>query len=125
MSNTLIADSDSKCHFIYTFVTGGNKDNNALTELLDNIIPIILDKGDDQVTLNIKENIEDGKSQTWLYYFTMALIKNERLHVDYVGKMDTDTLICVDDYFKFAKDNIHPYPYNVRTMAGLFHDKLW
>jgi hypothetical protein len=39
--------------------------------------------------------------------------------------MDTDTLIRLDDYFKFAKDNLHPYPFNVRTIAGLFHDKSW
>ena len=116
--------ADSECRFIYTFVTGGNKENNAPTELLDDSIPILLDKGDDQVTLNIKENMEDGKSQTWLYFAT-TLINNEGFHFDYVGKMDTDTLIRLDDYFKFAKDNLHPYPFNVRTIAGLFHDKSW
>ena len=45
-----------------------------------------------------------------------TLIQNEGFHVDvddYVGKIDTeDTLICVDDYFKFVKNNLHPYPFN-------------
>lgn len=118
-------NADSQCQFIYTFVAGGNKDNNAPTELIDDSIPILLEKkGDDLVILNIKENMEDGKSQTWLYYAT-TLMKNEGLNFDYVGKMDTDTLIHLDDYFKFAEENLHPHPHNVRTMAGSFRDKSW
>ena len=64
------------------------------------------------------------KGQTWLYFAT-TLIKNEGLDFDYVGKMDTDTLIHLDDYFKFAEENLHPYPFNVRKMAGKLHDKAW
>ena len=60
-------ETNSHCQFIYPFVTGVNQDKDSPAELLDNnTIPFLLEKGDDQVTLNIKENMDDGKSKTWL-----------------------------------------------------------
>lgn len=120
----LLQKSASTCEFIYTFVMGGREDVNAPTEMLDqdNHGPLVLEKVEDQLVLNIKENMNDGKSQTW-FYFASTVMSDEYLGFDYVGKMDTDSLVYIDQYFRFADSYLHPSPYNQRTMAGILSNK--
>jgi hypothetical protein len=122
----LLQGTESCCQLIYTFVIGGNEDTlDGPTELLDDRIPILLEKGDDYVVLNIQENMNSGKRQTW-FYFASTIMNNEpKLNFDYVGKMDTDSMPYLDKYFDFADNHLPPSPYNLRTMVGIFTDKAW
>jgi len=121
----ILEGTESRCQFVYTFVMGGNDDIwDGPNELLDDRIPILLDKGDDYVVLNIQENMNLGKSQTW-FYFASTTMKETKLNFDYIGKMDTDTMPYLDKYFDFADNHLPPSPYNLRTMVGIFSMKSW
>jgi hypothetical protein len=122
----LLQGTESCCQLIYTFVIGGNEDTlDGPTELLDDHIPILLEKGDDYVVLNIQENMNSGKSQTWFYFASTIMDNKPKLNFDYVGKMDTDSMPYLDKYFDFADNHLPPSPYNLRTMVGIFTDKAW
>ena len=96
------------CQIAYVFVVGGNP--NGPTELMkpNATFPISIDgyvdeKEDcenDLVSLNIKENMEDGKSQTWFNY---ASLVNQHLDgsFDYILKADSDTLVFVPSFLKY------------------------
>jgi hypothetical protein len=114
-------EASSKCQFVYTFVLAGNKSPNAPTVLLDEGTPILTKRGDDYAFLNIKENMNDGMSQTWFYYATTLVKTNKNFNFDYIGKMDIDTLIYLDQYFAFANEYLHPAPHN--TIIGLMTTK--
>ena len=121
----LLQGTKSHCQLIYTFVMGGNKDvQGGPNELVDNRLPILLEKGEDYVVLNIQENMNKGKSQTW-FYFASTIMNETELNFDYVGKMDTDSMPYLDKYFDFAENHLLSSPYNLRTMVGLFTDKAW
>jgi hypothetical protein len=120
----ILQGTECRCQLIYTFVMGVNTLDGP-TELLDDRIPILLDKGDDSdVVLNIKENMNLGKSQTW-FYFASTITSDPKLDFDYVGKMDTDTMPYLDKYFEFADNHLPPSPYNLRMMVGIFSNKAW
>jgi hypothetical protein len=121
-----------QCELIYTFVVGAN--NDGPTELVDNSFPILVERpikdeaitadlnNDDMTLLNIKENMNDGKSQTWLWYGSQVA---EEYEIDYIAKTDTDTLIYLDQYFDFARNSLPPRPGNRQVMAGFLCDKWW
>ena len=129
------------CEFVYAFVIGGNTSSAAPTQIVNRSHPILypieeaeLAEGvvyreihkknrDDLVVLNIRENMNEGKSQTWLYFASMVM--DMYGFGDYVGKMDTDTLLYLDQYFDFARQYLSPAPYNKRTLASHFADKAW
>jgi len=128
------------CELIYTFVLGSNPDGP--TELVDGVmedrhtngsLPILADydaheRGngdlnmDDITMLNIEENMNDGKSQTWFYYASLVM---EKYNIDYAGKTDTDSLWQLDKYFEWAHNSLPPAPHNKHILAGQFVDKLW
>ena len=64
--------------------------------------------------------MNSGKSQTWFYY---ASLEMEKLGIEYVMKIDTDSLIYLDRYFTFADHSLPPAPYNKRILAGTPVDK--
>jgi Galactosyltransferase len=66
--------------------------------------------------------MNEGKSQTWFYYASLQL---EKYGIEYVMKMDTDSLLYLDRYFTFADHSLPPAPYNSRIMAGAPVDKAW
>eukprot|EP00797_Seminavis_robusta_P001191 Sro1074_g238300.1 n/a (322) ;mRNA; r:19572-20537 len=127
-----------QCQFIYTFVVGGNKTNNARTELVDDSAPITvtpstnhnhnhirskdLRSATDVTFLNIQENMNDGKSQTWFKYAAMLM---QQYDLDYAGKMDSDSLPYMDKFFSWAHTYLPPPPYNAGILAGVPIDKLW
>lgn len=126
------------CIFVYAFVVGGNP--QGPTELMvhddknESSIPLTLpsslvnpkdtddeqEKEDDIVYLNIRENMNAGKSQTFFAYG--ASIADE-LGIEYIAKVDTDAVIWPHHFFdemtKFnvTKDN------NVATYGGFTYGK--
>ena len=63
-----------------------------------------------------------GKSETWFYYASTIM---RRYNMDYTMKIDTDSMIYLDRYFKFAHHSLPPKPYNKRIIAGAPVDKAW
>lgn len=66
--------------------------------------------------------MNEGKSQTWFAYAAKVM---KAYDIDYVSKADTDSLLHLDKYFEFAKDNLPPPPYNRNILAGTVADKWW
>lgn len=59
--------------------------------------------------------MEEGKSQTWFYYASMQA---ELYGIEYVMKVDTDSLLYLDRYFEFAHWGLPPSPYHEGIIAG-------
>ena len=112
------------CQIAYTFFLGGNPDGP--TELLkpNSSFPMTIayppTDEDDVIYLNIKENMEDGKSQTWLKY---ASIVAEDFPFDYVAKIDSDTLLFTPAFLEFAKETLPARPNNALIYGGFPHSK--
>lgn len=129
-----------KCELIYTFVVGANEDPNAPTVRLEDTdtaqTPIELSgrfknpvKPDinwaDVTRLNIKENMNEGKSETW-FYFGSKLSKqfeNTNSPIDYIVKFDSDSMLKLHDFLEFANARLPPAPYNKNVFVGALRDK--
>ena len=132
-----LEEHTAECHLIYTFVLGGNPDAPS-TELLDDksrpwVLPSTAADNPrqyngtdilaaDVTLLNIKENMNDGKSQTWFSY-AATLVDDHS--IDYIAKQDTDTILYLDRFFDFVDTMLPPPPYNRNILAGSVVDKLW
>jgi hypothetical protein len=118
------------CELIYTFVVGGDTDENAPTDLVDyhnqsrplTMLPPEEDREDDVTYLNIKENAFDGKMQTYFKWAT-TLIESGQLGVDYVAKVDPDTMLFPSRWFAFVAGTLFPHPYNRRIYGGMLMDR--
>lgn len=118
------------CELIYTFVVGGNPD--ASPELVDDSRPMTAtrpiqgkspDLNDPDMTLlNIKENMNEGKSQTWLKHGAEVA---EQYGLDYVVKCDADAMLHLHEFFTFAYKHLPPAPYNTHVYAGALRDKAY
>lgn len=127
------------CELIYTFVMGihniHNNTNKKIftneTELVDESIrsPLVISRSPlpfatigndidhaDTTILNIRENMNDGKSQTWWYYASKIALQYD---FDYITKCDSDTMIRLNDYFDFAERHMAPAPCNKLTLIGI------
>lgn len=51
--------------------------------------------------------MNDGKSQTWFYY---ASTLADDLGIDYVGKLDLDTMLYLDKFFASKEMHLPPAP---------------
>jgi Galactosyltransferase len=118
------------CELIYTFVVGANP--KASPELVDNSRPFEVNRPitgvsrdlnePDMTLLNIRENMNEGKSQTWMYYgATIA----EEYDLDYVAKCDADSIFHLHEFFHFAYKNMPPAPYNSMMYIGALRDKAY
>ncbi|CAJ1959560.1 unnamed protein product [Cylindrotheca closterium] len=115
------------CQFAYTFVVGGN--SSAPTEQIDtdDIQSIAISHHNipraepDVLYLNIKENMNEGKSETWFRYAT--LIIEHELYFDYVAKMDTDTILFPHYFFVYDMAKWPRHPENVRIYGGEYNVK--
>eukprot|EP00536_Pseudo-nitzschia_multiseries_P000810 jgi/Psemu1/234030/estExt_Genewise1.C_100054 len=129
-----------KCQLIITFVAGANQDPNAPTERLEEAdtkeTPIELSGGfknpvkddinwDDVTHLNIRENMNEGKSQTWFYFGSKMCKQYEETEtpIDYVVKFDSDSMLKLHEFLEFARDRLPPAPYNKNIFAGALRDK--
>jgi hypothetical protein len=109
----------------YTFFFGGNPDGptelvnpNASFPMLVRDPPTTDEN--DVIYLNIKENMEDGKSQTWLKYASMVI---EEFPFDYVAKADSDTILFTPAFLEFAEKTFPHRPNNIRIYGGDTHGK--
>ena len=127
-----VKDENDECQFIYTFVSGFENNNTALpTELLANNRPIdnvqayherLKDHHEDfdMTFLNIQENMNEGKSQTWFKYAASVM---DQYDIDYAIKTDMDSLIIMDHFFDFVKNYLPPA--GKRIYAGVLADKAF
>mmetsp|Transcript_117452 Transcript_117452/g.339571 ORF Transcript_117452/g.339571 Transcript_117452/m.339571 type:complete len:352 (+) Transcript_117452:234-1289(+) len=121
----------SNCQLIYTFVIGGAENETAPTELVNSSLPILLptplasnypDVNDPDVTLlNIQENMNEGKSPTFLYYASQMMKKYD---IDYVMKLDGDSILHLHDWFAFAHQYLPPKGHGILGGA-LRHKAFW
>jgi hypothetical protein len=118
------------CEIIYTFVLGANQ--TASPELVDDSRPMLVTKpvtglspdlnDGDMTLLNIKENMNQGKSQTWFKYAGKFAQDHD---LDYVVKCDADSILHMHRFFAFAYKHLPPPPYNVNIYAGALRDKAY
>jgi hypothetical protein len=109
------------CQVAYVFVVAGNP--QGPTELVhpNASFPMTIHdsnfttKEEDVVILNIKENMEDGKSQTWFKYASMVV--KDYPSFDYVSKVDSDTLVFLPNFLEFAHLSL-PKERPVRRVYG-------
>lgn len=124
-SNTIPRD---ECEMIYAFVVGGAKD--ATKDLVDEAPdrrPLELkppsDEEDDLVYLNIHENAFEGKMQSYFKWVT-ALVADNTISVDYIAKVDSDTILFPHRWFSFTESFLLPAPYNRHIYGGIPSDRL-
>ena len=122
--NDLVAPNSStspSCFVYYAFVVAGGGPGDP-TDHGDDSLPIALEPSADEknegdvVVLNIRENMEDGKSQTWFKYASSLAMMGHK--IDYVGKTDSDTYPNVDQFVDFIKGYLSPAPFNRRIYGG-------
>ena len=132
--------TQQKCELIYTFVSGSNTDPNAPTERLEDTdtkdTPIELISGyknplkddinwPDVTHLNIRENMNEGKSQTWFYFASKLAdqFSHSSTPIDYAMKFDSDSILRLHDFLEFAHTRLPPAPYNNNIFGGALRDK--
>lgn len=118
------------CELIYTFVIGANPD--ASPELVDGSRPMEVQRPvigvskdlnePDMTLLNIRENMNEGKSQTWMHYGAQIATQYD---LDYVAKCDADSIFHLHEFFHFAYKNMPPAPYNSHMYIGALRDKAY
>lgn len=125
------ANERYECQLIYTFVMAGNPDAPPI--LVNNERPYEVNKpltgarsrdvnDPDTILLNIRENMNEGKSQTWMKYGAEIAEEHD---LDYVTKCDADSLLHLHDFFEWAYKNLPPAPYNTNVYAGALRDKAY
>ena len=79
----------------------------------------------DITLLNIRENMNDGKSQSWIAYSSTVLATNdEQSDFDYIAKWDDDSILLLPEYFQFVYTNLPSHkPYNSMFFIGTPFDK--
>lgn len=110
------------CQIVYTFVLGANA--TGPTDMVDQPPqsltvdtreePILDEQGrvipyeDDVTYLNLRENMEDGKSPSWFLYANTIV---DNLGVDFIAKVDSDTLVFptqfLDEFASFLPIKDH------------------
>jgi hypothetical protein len=119
MENEEFINDRSKCQFVYTFVIGAGAPGSrpgrcfwgnltcagtspshmTLTHPEESVFSVASEYSQysDVTLLNVRENVNDGKTETWFSYIS-ALLSLERadLGVDFVGKLDSDAVIGVE-----------------------------
>ena len=107
------------CQVAYTFVIGAGGDDRPTDH--DDNEPLTVDNDlfgnseDDCTYLNIRENMEDGKSPTYLKFG--ANIANQ-YGIDYIAKTDDDSVIGINALFNWIDSDLPPSPYNRRIYGG-------
>ena len=108
-----------ECQLAYTFVVGGNPEGSTERLTFTDSEPMTLAPDalePDVVLLNIKENMNDGKSQTYFKYGTTVV--DNHLYFDYIIKCDTDTLIFPEYFLNHKMNRLPLFPNNVRVYGG-------
>jgi hypothetical protein len=98
LNQFLISKKPNRCRIIYTFVVGGNSSASTTVNMnsRDVVISDVTSFEFDLTVLNIKENMNDGKTPSWFYY-TSLIIDDD---IDYVAKLDLDTFISIPNLLR-------------------------
>ena len=106
--------SQKNCVIVYAFVLGGNPsghtfaDNSEQLEVLpETLLAQGVDMEADVIYLNIKENMNHGKTPTWFKYAS-SLCRTKK--IDYVGKIDSDTFLHIDSFVTHIHRDLPPRP---------------
>jgi hypothetical protein len=96
---------DAACQVIYTFVVGGNP--NAAEEWAgegDMIMDAakMLKHETDILYLNVRENMNGGKTPTWFDY------ASKQTQFDYIAKADSDALISIPSLLSYIDRDLPP-----------------
>jgi Galactosyltransferase len=119
--------TDSVCQIIYTFVVGGGGGGGTNASSYEYPSDIMnrpdfqhLVSNDpltkiepDVLLLNIQENMNHGKTPSWFYY--ASTIVNQG--IDYVAKLDLDTLVSIPQLLSFLQQELRPRPTPSDTQA--------
>jgi len=107
------------CEIIYTFVIGAGDSNRPPDHGDEEPLTLPYDQygnsESDCTYLNIRENMEIGKSPTWLKYASQI---GYQYGIDYVMKADDDTAMTVKQLVQLAREELPPVPYNTRIYGG-------
>jgi len=111
------------CKVLYSFVIGAANDSeDSPTDHFRTDRPIVVkdytpkNADDNDCTyLNIQENMNYGKTPTWFKYASSVA---ESYGIDYIAKVDSDTMVSMKHLVDFITTDLPPYPYNVRTYGG-------
>ncbi|CAB9501274.1 expressed unknown protein [Seminavis robusta] len=136
-----VAKRDS-CEVIFTFVVGANprgppewieQDDDDNGKRMENpiLLPPSLDSKftssdldkKDVTRLNICENMNEGKSQTWFKYG--YLIAQDYPEISYVMKLDADSILHLHEFFHFAYRHLPPPPHSNNAYVGALRDKAY
>mmetsp|Transcript_27808 Transcript_27808/g.41234 ORF Transcript_27808/g.41234 Transcript_27808/m.41234 type:complete len:369 (-) Transcript_27808:56-1162(-) len=109
------------CQVPYTFIiaAGGSDrpydhdDSEPLTVDTDTLSDV--DSEGDCTYLNIRESMEDGKSTS---FFKFGASIGKKYNIDYITKLDDDTLVNPLLLFQFIEDELPPAPFNRRIYGG-------
>ena len=134
----------TSCEVMYTFVVGANPaaatewielDENDIGQRSDN--PILVDsrvdsnftapdlvKKGDVTRLNIRENMNQGKSPTFFKYANQ-LMEMYSGDINYAMKLDADSILHLHEFFRFAYLHLPPPPYNDNMYVGSLRDKAY
>ena len=112
------------CQVAYAFFVGANPSGPSELLFPNDSFPILATRNgtlvsqdeDDIVYLNIRENMEDGKSPTWLKYASMVVVEKD-IPFDYIAKFDSDTLVFMPAFLEFA--SVHMSDSSGLKLAGL------
>ena len=109
-----------ECKVAYAFIIGGGDDSRP-RDHLDDQEPLTLPSDinghveDDCRYLNIRENMEGGKTPTYLKW---AYSASELHGLDYVSKIDDDSVMWTPLLLDFIEQELPPAPYNKRIYGG-------
>jgi hypothetical protein len=108
-----------KCQVAYTFVIGAGDENSPTDHWGDLPLTLATDQlgqvEEDCTYLSIRENMEDGKSPTFMK--TAALVAKE-YGLDYIAKTDDDSVVGLSSLIEYMDSDLPPAPYNTRTYGG-------
>lgn len=108
-----------KCQIIYTFVIGGN--SSAKMAYPANTTQLVVhnqfsEAEPDLTLLNIRENMNAGKTPSWFHYASTLS------GIDYVGKSDSDALMSIPRLLEFVNQDLPPSRPDPRVYGGLLRD---
>jgi hypothetical protein len=88
------------------------------------VIAMVLTHSVQNYSLN-RENMNEGKSQTWFYFGSKMSkkFKKTATPIDYIVKFDSDSILKLHDFLEFAHARLPPPPYNKNIFVGALRDK--
>jgi hypothetical protein len=85
----------------------------------------------DLTLMNVRENMADGKTSSWLNYGAVVN-EEENLGIDYIVKVDSDTMLIPERFLAWGRDNLRPseervyggYPYDLHYCQDCENETL-